>query len=134
MATSFIHDGYCEEAYIAAVENLHGELRFTFRPVMVEEGSEFFDSLTRYKGREQERQYAKVMKAHILKWSQVDQLGRPAPLDAKSFLRLKRRLFQKIAGILLGTEPYDTDPLKDPDESDGPQPASEQLAADQKNS
>ena len=40
----YFHDGYTQSALIAAVPRLHGALRFTYRPALIEERSQLYDA------------------------------------------------------------------------------------------
>ena len=116
--TGFIPDGYVSKGYIEGVPQLYGELRFRFRPVLMEESSEFFEQGARLKAREADRRTAKLLKDKMVEWDLKDLKGDLLDIDVPVLLRLNRRLFQRLAAIVLGTEPCDLDPQWSDEEQD----------------
>jgi len=103
-------DGYTENGYIAAVNGLHGELRFTFRPLLVQEQAKWVKGANNMQSEAWNRQCAVLMCERIKSWSLTTDDDKPLAVTANWILRLKPALFSKLYGILLGTEPSDMDP------------------------
>lgn len=104
-------DGYTEPGYIQPLPHVHGEFRFTFRPTLVEERSQAMEAAGQLKADACDRAAASQIVQKLVTWSLVDARQRPVPITAKNVLRLKGRLFDRLYGIILGTEASDTDPL-----------------------
>ena len=118
MAASYIPDGYEEKAYIEGVPGLHGPLRFSYRPMRVEEGSEFYHGLNGLKPREAERHTAKMLASKIRTWSLRGRDDDALKVESKTVLGMQRRLFQRLLAIVIGSEPSDLDPEWSDDEQD----------------
>ena len=103
-------DGYTEPGYIRAEEGLHGELRFSFRPILVEQQAPLVVSLETMKPVEKVRRIAQVIAEQVNQWSLTDAQGDPVPVTEKTTRRLKFSVFYRLWGIVLGTEPTDIDP------------------------
>lgn len=105
-------DGYTEEAYLAAEPFLHGEVRFTRRPMLPEQTSAIVDLMS---GPDNIyiRKAAQLVAPHVKSWSILDAEGKPLPISAKNLLRLKRRLLIRIIDIVAGFRGGDVDPSKE---------------------
>jgi len=111
-------DGYTEKGFIDAVPQLHDSLRFKYRPVLIEDGSEFFEQSSKLKAREADRRTARLLSQHITEWDLRGHGEDILPRSPATFLRLNRRLFQRLAAIVLGTDACDCDPAWTEDEKD----------------
>ena len=103
-------DGYTEPGFIRAEEGLHGDLRFLFRPLLVERQAAIITSLETMKSGPKVRKIARVLAEQITDWSLIDGQRDPVPVTeatASSVLTLDKR---RRKGIVLGTEPTDIDP------------------------
>lgn len=116
---SYIPDGYTEKGYIEGVPRLYEALRFKFRPMRIEDGSEFLDLLSKMsaKPREGEVFTAKMLAKRVLEWDLKDK-GQTLPLDVKTLLGVQRRLFYRLMAIVLGTDASDMDPAWSEQEQD----------------
>lgn len=112
------NDGYIASAYVDGVPQLYDAARFKYRPILIEEGSEFFETGAKLKAREADRRTAKLLKDHVTSWSLTDAQGDALPISLAVLLRLNRRLFQRLAGIVLGMEASDSDPDWSEEEKD----------------
>ncbi len=126
-----IRDGYTRKGFIEGVPNLYAELRFDFRPVTTEEGSDFYERVGRLKSSDQDRETAKLIAGKVVRWSGEDvrEPGRPdEAVTAKLALQLNRRQMHRLGNVILGQEPSDTDPRWSAEEATQPDDG-----ADQKN-
>jgi len=108
MTSAFIQDGYTEERYIKAVERMHPEVRFKFRPILAEDRAAFIEET----GSEQdpkkgERLVGQALADHLVGWS-LD-----LPPDPANIMKLKPSLMVRLSMIVLyARDPGDTDPTK----------------------
>ncbi len=78
IAANYFHDGYTQSGFIAAVPRMHGELRFTYRPALVEERSQLSEA-------------ARQLKPHLVR-SPCRGLHRPETRRAGTWsMRIKSR-------------------------------------------
>ncbi len=109
---NYIDDGYTEDGYIAAIPGLHGEFRFTFRPMLVAERSTVLGKhVLDLPESQQDITFAKAMASRLKSWSLVDKNGKPVPINQDVAMRLKPALFRRLFAIIAGTEAADPDPL-----------------------
>jgi hypothetical protein len=101
-----------EDGYLAPSEGIHGGVRFTFTPLLVEERSAFLDKMEKCKDRAQQDRVTAIELERIIKsWDLTRPDGNPVPATAKNILRLKFRLFNEIQAIAIyGTRGSDSDP------------------------
>ena len=107
---SYIHDGYTQDGYIAAVPRLHGALRFAYRPTLVEERSQLVDVASRLRAQLYDRHLAAFVADKLISWDLSDGSGVDVPVAAESILRLQPELFAKLHRIVLGRAASDVDP------------------------
>ena len=103
-------DGYTEPGFVAARPGLHGELQFTFRPLLIQDQAKWVKGADSMQAAVWNQQCARLMAERIKSWSLCTKDGSCVPINAASILRLKPALFSRLYGILLGTEPSDIDP------------------------
>lgn len=118
MRSDYINDGYTEEGYIALVPGLHGELRFTFRPFLVEERSQVTAGLREVKAELHNRKYAIEAAKKVVAWNLTDSGGKAVEVKADNVYRLRPALFDRLIDIMLGMKPSDIDPLATPAKKD----------------
>jgi hypothetical protein len=101
-----------EDGYLAPAEGIHGGVRFSFQPLLVEERSLFLDKMEKCKDRaQQDRVTAMELEKILRKWDLTKPDGTMVPITAKNILRLKFRLFNDIQAIAIyGTRGSDSDP------------------------
>lgn len=97
-------DGYTEPGYVAERPGLHGELRFVFRPMLVEDQSKIMRALEKASNDGWAVKAARVVADRVREWSLTE------PIKAEQVLRLKPALFSRLYGIVLGTDASDIDP------------------------
>lgn len=106
----YFHDGYTQRALIAAVPGLHGALRFTYRPALIEERSQLYDSAGRLNAHRFDCHVAEFLTQKIVAWDLVNAQRQPVPTSAEALLRIQPELFIKLNRIVLGTAASDVDP------------------------
>jgi len=117
--TSYFHDGYTQPGFIRAVPLLHGELRFTFRPALVEQRSQLVDAAGRLKSDAYDRHVATFLAEKLVGWDLADESGRDVAISATNLLRLHPEVFIKLHRIVLGWIASDIDPRwSDDDQQD----------------
>ena len=110
METQAINDGYWETGYLAGVPRLYPELRFVFRPALVEEGQDFQDRNRQLPAKDYDVKAADFVAKRLQSWDLKDRTGTAMPISAASLLKLKRPLFYRLCGVVFGNEAYDPDP------------------------
>jgi hypothetical protein len=110
IGANYFHDGYTQSGFIAAVPLMHGSLRFTYRPALVEERSQLSDAAAALKSHLYDRQVAMFTAQKIVLWDLNDAEGREVAVSAEALLRLQPGLFVKLHRIVLGWIPSDIDP------------------------
>lgn len=109
----YIPDGYTQRGFIKAQPGLHGDFRFEFRPMTVEDRAVVFEKkLLERPQEEQDRMAAKAMTSRITSWGLVNADGGSVKVSTENLLRLKpalfRRLFDMVAGFDGGDPDHDT--------------------------
>jgi len=97
-------DGYTEMAYIEAKLGMHGEFRFEYRPLLVEQRSLALRTMNELKDEEQDVVVAKKLASQLTSWS-IDK-----PVAYETVRRLHPAIFYRVWGIVLGTSASDLDP------------------------
>lgn len=112
MSGAFIGD--VETGYLAEIEGLHPECRFTYVPLLIEERSAFLERLDKCKDKAQQDRISALELEKVLRtWSLAKPDGGLVPITAKNILRLKYRLFNELQSIaLFGLRGSDNDPSK----------------------
>jgi hypothetical protein len=106
---NYFHDGYTQSGFIAAVPLMHGSLRFTYRPALVEERSQLSEAAAALKSHLYDCQVAMFTAQKIVLWDLTDSEGREVAVSADALLRLQPGLFVKLHRIVLGWIPSDID-------------------------
>lgn len=107
---SYIPDGYTESAYIRAVPRLYNELRFEFRPLLVDQRNIIADAAQKAPPDKADRILAAAVAKRLVSWSLVDSQGNGVPIGEANVLRLKPALFSRVYFIVAGTDASDDDP------------------------
>jgi len=115
---NFFYDGYTQQGFINAATRLHEELRFTFRPAMVEERSRLVEAAGQFKPDAYDRHVAAFLAQKIITWDLVDGSNRALAISSANLLRLHPELFVKLHRIVVGWIASDVDPLWSADAKD----------------
>ena len=105
------NDGYTEDGYIEAEPGMYGELRFSYRPFLVEEQAKLLASNKKLASDEYERYSASEMAKKIVSWTLLDKAKNIVPVSAANILRLKPKLKARLENIVCSFTPSDIDPL-----------------------
>ncbi len=114
--TGFYEDGYEEKGYIAAEKNLYPALRFTFRPVLVQERNRHVADNAKLgdpaKGTlNTARLLALKVKGWDLKFpAKSKRKGEVVPLNPDNILKMQPALYERFWMIVLGLAASDDDP------------------------
>jgi hypothetical protein len=106
----YFHDGYSQSGFIAAVSGLHGPLRFSYRPALVEERSALYTAAGRLSAPAFDRHVAQFLAEKLIDWDLLDARRRPVEPAPETLLRIQPELFVKLSGIVLGTTASAIDP------------------------
>lgn len=110
MDTFTIEDGYTQQAFVAALPNVHPALRFKFRPMLAEDRDTINDALGRMDVAASHKAVVGAMATRIVSWSATKADGTALPVDATSIRALRPRLFDRLYSIISGREGGDSDP------------------------
>ena len=113
---SFLVDGYTAKGYIAASEELdHDELRFSYRPMTVEERGPIIDASAK-ESNFYYREATKRVASKILDWSLTDPAGNAVLCSQANLMRLHPALLGRLVAVVIGTAGSDPDPQATPKE------------------
>ncbi|HUT13889.1 MAG TPA: hypothetical protein VMY42_25595 [Thermoguttaceae bacterium] len=104
-------DGYTEPGFIQGIPGLHDvDLRFSYRPMLVEERARVLAAMEKMKPDMAEIRAAEEIALRLATWDMTDARGEPVGINAHIVRRIKPAMFNRLWGIVLGTEPSDIDP------------------------
>lgn len=104
-------DGYTRSAYIAPVLNLHGEVRFKFRPMIHETREKLNESLQNAKTiLDAQKLIIGMISGRVTEWSISGKDKSLLPRDPATVRLLLPRLIERFYAIISGREGGDTDP------------------------
>ena len=114
MLSAFITEDCIEERYIEAVDRMHPEARFKFRPILAEDRAEFIHRAGKEEDpKRAERIAGKALADHLVSWSLGDDVS-PARI-----MKLKPSLLSRLVSIVLyARDPGDDDPTATDDEGE----------------
>lgn len=120
---NFIPDGYTESAFVRAIPNIHGDFRFEYRPMLVEERTPLLAASNSMKPDAYDRKCAAELAKKLVSWDLADEKGNAVPISAANILRLKPKLWGRVFAIVAGLDAHDGDPglsveKKGPDDDD----------------
>jgi len=98
---NIIDDGFTLPGRIDPVAGLHEGLTFRFRPMLAEEFEEIEEAKEGMKARPGIHLVAKAIAKHVCEWSEVDENGKPRPINFENVRRLHSmlpRLYRIVAG------------------------------------
>ncbi len=125
-----IRDGYTQDGYIAAAERLHGELSFSFRPMLVDQRDALLELLEKKPARERSRYIALQLVKQVQEWDAQEPGGACVPLDVTHLKMLPPNLFNALFNIVAGYVASDAKPGQEPENaSDDYEAELEALAA-----
>lgn len=110
--SDFILDDTVDEGYIAAVEDLHGELSFEYRPLRVMEIAKItaLASNRSIAIGEVHREMQKLAAESIKSWSLRQRDGGVLPITAENVGRIKPAIYDKLWLILVSERASDMRP------------------------
>jgi hypothetical protein len=96
----FVGDGYDYDGYIAEVDNLHGDVKFRYRPTTSEENAEFSRQVTNNM-KNATKLGVELIASKLISWSI------PQSPVKELLAKLQPVLFGKLLNIILGQRPSD---------------------------
>lgn len=115
---TIIPDGYTRPGRIAAVNELHGELNFTFRPMVPNERDDIYAVIRRFADdpRKYNEVISKAIADKVQEWDARDTNGKTYPITPRNAANLQPELFDKLYNVLMGTRA--SDPVEDQTEEE----------------
>lgn len=107
-----IRDGFTQRGYVKAVEGLHGELKFNFRPMLPEEVEELEalrDTANQNNASKIRSKIGEELAKRLTSWS-VQFEDKPAEISPLNVRSLRTSLQTKVYNIVAGFAPTDIDP------------------------
>lgn len=117
---NIIPDGYTEEGYIAEDVRLHGELRFSYRPMLAEDRDAIEKVARAGSAVQAHALYRKAVASRVTNWSEQDAHGVPVPINDANLKRMRPLLFDRLYNVVSGFRASDADPTREltPEEID----------------
>ncbi len=85
----YIPDGYTESGVITAIPGLYPTVRFSWRPMLIEERMVYLKTAEKLAGVQLRQLAAARMERHVTEWDVKDTGGNVVPVSVASLLRLK---------------------------------------------
>jgi hypothetical protein len=110
-----ITDGYTRRAYVRPEPGIHDGMLFTYRPMLPEHVEELEATCLKAAALDKIRMMAAALagggnlKPYVLKWSEVDEEGKPRPVTFDHMRRLNYLLLADIKRVVTGF--YAGDPI-----------------------
>jgi hypothetical protein len=109
-ALNYLTDSCTRPGHIAAAQQLHGPLRFTFRPALTSERSRLAEAAGEMNPEAFDAHAAGFLAGKLVRWDLHDDQGQPVGVSAEALLRLQPELFVKLYSVVLGATASDIDP------------------------
>lgn len=106
---NYIPDGYSQDAYLRESPGLHGEMRFRYRPMLVEEKNQIVAAADKKGAGQGDMLLAEAVARRIVEWDVRDAQGAVIPITADTVRRLRPTLFNRVFWVIAGVESADTD-------------------------
>lgn len=140
-----IRDGFTRTSFIKEVPGLHGELRFSYRPMLPEERNALRRVIGEAAGDKGNMLLQAALTKHLVDWNATDDQGDAVKISQDGVRRLPPALYDRLYLIVSGIDA--SDPLPDATEEEeseyaamlrkaaetGAAPGDLQTAAQQKN-
>lgn len=122
MSRNYIADGQTRDGYINAVERLHDECSFRYRPMLPAITETVENSIVKESPPIVIAIIAEVCARHLVEWSEVDDKGKPIPCrDKASLERITHPVLLKLYRIIAGMRASDPRPLSAPEPAENAQ-------------
>jgi hypothetical protein len=119
MRDTFFRDGYTRRARINAAPGLHGELNFSYRPLLVDQRDDI-TKLVLDKRQTTKQVYdamSSMMAGQITQWdASAERDGEEVAINAANVRRLPPALFDRVFDVICGAKPHDLPDEPTPDE------------------
>jgi hypothetical protein len=109
-ALNYLTDFCTRPGYVAAAQQLHGPLRFTFRPALTSERSRLAEVAGEMQPEAFDAHAATFLAGKLVRWDLQGDQGQPIAVSDEALLRLQPELFVKLYSVVLGASASDIDP------------------------
>lgn len=99
-AKSYISDGYTEKGMIKELLRMHGPVQFEYRVMLSDKIRDVLHSWELISSTEKTRRIHAVIIKQVISWD-LEEDGKPIPLEAKYLSRLKRNIVERIFNIII---------------------------------
>jgi hypothetical protein len=110
IAQAYLEKNCTSKAFVRAVAGLYPDVRFTYRPALVEEREIVIAPNRDAKPDAIVRKTAAFVADKLAEWDVKDSKGNAVEKSAANLLRLQPALYDRFVGIVLGYLPTDIDP------------------------
>jgi hypothetical protein len=110
MRSDYISDGYTEEGYIAEQPGMNGELRFTFRPFLIDERAVITNGAEKLDVAMRERKYAAAVASKLKSWTLLDGGGKLVEITPETVAHVNPPVLVRLTDIVMKMRPSDIDP------------------------
>lgn len=105
-----IRDGFTRRGYVKEVPGLHGEMRFSFRPMLPEQRNAVRRIVSQEKGDKADVLLRTAIAEHLVDWSAADEEGRDVKIGPEGVRRLPPSLYDRLYLIISGMDASDPEP------------------------
>lgn len=121
---TFIPDGYTRKGFIKAIPGLHGEVRFSYRPMLPGQRDSTRNAINRERGEKASTLQAAAIAGHLTSWDCVypedgpdeNLRGKIVPISVENVRHLIPSLFDRLFVIIGGMDASDPEPEAAPAE------------------
>lgn len=114
---SYIPDGMTLDGYIAADPGVHGELHFSYRPLLPRHYRALQEQMDKLKSDKATELIATVMASQIVSWSLTHPMnGKPIEVTPAECERMQNTLFTRVYLVLAGVRASDAVPEAKPEQ------------------
>lgn len=103
-------DGYTEPGYIAERKGLHAALKFTYRPMLMEERDVVRAQWQTKTPLEAARLQVQQVVSRLVTWDNKDAKGETLPIKFEQVRTLRPNLLDAVYAVISGAVPSDPDP------------------------
>jgi hypothetical protein len=114
-----IRDGFTRRSFIKEVPGLHGELRFSYRPMLPEQRNAVRRLVSGEKGDKGDVLLRTAIAEHLVDWSATDDDGRSVKIGPEGVRRLPPALYDRLYLIVSGMDASDPEPDASDEEETG---------------
>jgi hypothetical protein len=114
-----IRDGFTRAGFVKDVPGLHGELRFSYRPMLPEQRNAVRRLVSGEKGDKGDVLLRTAIAEHLVDWSATDDEGKDIKVSSEGVRRLPPALYDRLYLIVSGMDASDPEPDATSEEETG---------------